>query len=177
MKHLAKIGLSSEISSNIFCRPWKNWYFPLRISLINVNPKGKLHYVYVLEIFDTKFYSSIVLKRFTFNKQKQTTRGVLRKKFSKNMQIYRRTLMPKCDFNKVTSQLYWNHTSVWVFSCKFAAYFQDKCLQEHPWRTASEWVYSRVPNKRLLPPACCFFKNFSHLPLLVRPPLIKCSTF
>ena len=22
-------------------------------------------------------------------------------------------------------QLYWNHTSAWVFSCKFAAYFQD----------------------------------------------------
>ena len=22
-------------------------------------------------------------------------------------------------------QLYWNHTSAWVFSCKFAAYFQN----------------------------------------------------
>ena len=38
-------------------------------------------------------------------------------------QIYRRTPMPKCDFNKVAKQLYWNHTSAWVFSCKFAAYF------------------------------------------------------
>ena len=33
--------------------------------------------------------------------------------------------MPKCDFNKVALQLYWNHTSAWVFSCKFAAYFQN----------------------------------------------------
>ena len=40
-------------------------------------------------------------------------------------QIYRRTLMPKCDFNKVPKQLYWNRTSAWVFSCKFAAYFQS----------------------------------------------------
>ena len=29
--------------------------------------------------------------------------------------------MPKCDFNKVAKQLYSNHTSAWVFSCKFAA--------------------------------------------------------
>ena len=25
-------------------------------------------------------------------------------------------------FNQVAKQLYWNHTSTWVFSCKFAAY-------------------------------------------------------
>ena len=35
---------------------------------------------------------------------------------------YRRTPMPKCDFSKVA---YSNHTSAWVFSCKFAAYFQN----------------------------------------------------
>ena len=40
-------------------------------------------------------------------------------------QIYWRTPMPKCGFNKVAKQLYWNHTSAWVFSCKFAAYFQN----------------------------------------------------
>ena len=39
-------------------------------------------------------------------------------------QIYRRTPMPKYDLNKAARQLYWNHTSVWVFYCKFAAYFQ-----------------------------------------------------
>ena len=36
--------------------------------------------------------------------QKQPPRGVLRKRCSENMQqIYRRTSMPKCDFNKVAS--------------------------------------------------------------------------
>ena len=29
--------------------------------------------------------------------------------------------MPKCDLNKVSKQLYWNHTSAWEFSRKFAA--------------------------------------------------------
>ena len=38
--------------------------------------------------------------------QKQPLRGVLRKICSENMQqIYRRTPMPKCDFNKVALQL------------------------------------------------------------------------
>ena len=39
-------------------------------------------------------------------KQKQLSRGVLRKMYSENMQkIYRRTNMLKCDFNKVAKQL------------------------------------------------------------------------
>ena len=40
-------------------------------------------------------------------------------------QIYRRTHMPKCDFNNVAVQLYGNCTFAWVFSCKFAAYIQN----------------------------------------------------
>ena len=54
------------------------------------------------------------------------------KRCSENMhQIYSRTRMPNCDFNKVTKQLYWNDTSAWVFSCKFAAYFQNTFSWEH----------------------------------------------
>ena len=37
-------------------------------------------------------------------------------------QIYRRTPIPKSDFNKVSKKLYWNPTFAWVFSCKFAVY-------------------------------------------------------
>ena len=33
-------------------------------------------------------------------------------------------------------QLYWNCTLVWVFSCKFAAYFQNTFSQEHLWIAA-----------------------------------------
>ena len=40
-------------------------------------------------------------------------------------QIYRRTRMPKCDFNKVAKQLHWDRTSAWVLFCKLAAYFHN----------------------------------------------------
>ena len=63
---------------------------------------------------------------------------VLRKNCSENMQpIYRRTPIPMCDFNIVAKWLYWNHTSAWVFSCKFAVYFQNTFSWEHPGRAAS----------------------------------------
>ena len=43
---------------------------------------------------------------------KAALKGLLIKRFSKNMQqIYWRTPMPKSDFNKVALQLYRNHTS------------------------------------------------------------------
>ena len=51
-------------------------------------------------------------------------------------QIYWWTPMTKCDFDKVAFELYWNHISAWVLSCKFAAYFQDIFLQKHLWRVA-----------------------------------------
>ena len=66
------------------------------------------------------------------------TTAVLIKGCSENMQqMYRRTPMPKCDFNKVAKQLYWNHTSAWVLSCKFAAYFQNTLSEEHLWKATS----------------------------------------
>ena len=65
-------------------------------------------------------------------------RSVLRKKCSKNMQhTYRRTPMSKWDFNQVSVQLYWNCSSARVFSCKFAAYFQNTFSQEHLWMAVS----------------------------------------
>ena len=39
-----------------------------------------------------------------------------------------------------TKQLYWNHTSAWVFSCKFAAYFQNTFFKEHLWVAASVYI-------------------------------------
>ena len=42
-----------------------------------------------------------------------------------------------CDFNKVAKQ----HLA-WVFSYKFAIYFQNSFSQEHLWRVASvHWIY------------------------------------
>ena len=61
-----------------------------------------------------------------YQEQNQPFRGVLRKRCSENMQqIYRRTPMSKCDFDKAAKRLYWNHNSVLVFPCKFTVYFQN----------------------------------------------------
>ena len=46
--------------------------------------------------------------------------------------------MPKSNFNEVATQLYWNRSSAWLFSFKFAAYCQNIFSQEHIWRAASE---------------------------------------
>ena len=49
------------------------------------------------------------------NLQKQPSRGVLKKRCSEKMQqIYSRTPMPKCDFNKVSKQLLKSHFSMSV---------------------------------------------------------------
>ena len=52
-------------------------------------------------------------------------------------QTYKRTPMPKGDFNKVAKQLYLNHTLAWMLSCKFAIYFQNTFYKEHLWAAAS----------------------------------------
>ena len=40
----------------------------------------------------------------------------------------------------VAKQLYWNRTSAWVFSCQFAAYFQNTFSYEHLRMAASESI-------------------------------------
>ena len=64
--------------------------------------------------------------------QRQPVRDICWKRCSDNMQqIYRRAPTPKCNFNKVAKQLYWNRTSTWRFSCKFAAYFEKIFSKGH----------------------------------------------
>ena len=70
------------------------------------------------------------------------------KKCSENkQQIYRRTPMLKCDFNKVTLEIYLNQTSAQMFFCKFATYFQNIFSLEHIQRASSSFInllaYSR----------------------------------
>ena len=69
-----------------------------------------------------------------FNKfhQKQPSRGIPSIRCSENVQqMYRRTPMLISNFNKVAKQLYWNHILAWVFSCIFAAYFQNTFFWQH----------------------------------------------
>ena len=85
--------------------------------------------------------------------QKQTSRGVLTKRCSENMwKIYWSTPTPKCDFTKVANrQLYLNQTSAWVFSCKFAAYFQNTTFKNTTMRLPQTvWIKFFNVNKYCL---------------------------
>ena len=97
--------------------------------------KTKLRIKIRISLHSTSFTSCV---SFADWNQKQPTRGVLGKRCSENMQqIYQRTPMSKCDFNKVDLQLYWNQTSTtWGFSCKFTVYLQNTVLYEYLWRAA-----------------------------------------
>ena len=57
--------------------------------------------------------------------QKQPSTGVLRKTCLKICSKF--TGEHSCR-SVISKQLYWNHTSAWMFSCKFAAYFQNTYL-------------------------------------------------
>ena len=70
------------------------------------NTKSFDHISHTLSQDETAY---IIYKQlaFRYNIQKQPPTGVLRKRCSEKMQqIYRRTPMPKCNFNKVAKQLY-----------------------------------------------------------------------
>ena len=72
--------------------------------------------------------------------QKHPSGGVLRKRSSGNMhQIYKRTPVPKCDFNKVA-----------LFSCKFALYFQNTFSKKHLWTAASDSVKTGIWSKSVI---------------------------
>ena len=56
--------------------------------------------------------------------------GVPRKRCSEKMQqIYRKTPMPKCDFNKVAKQIYWNRTLAWCSPVNLLHIFRTPFLK------------------------------------------------
>ena len=72
--------------------------------------------IYICSIINSCFIWEWSFQR---KKQKQPSRGVLRKTFS-------------------AKQLYWNRTSAWVLHCTCTAYFQNTFSKEHPWTAASQ---------------------------------------
>ena len=61
--------------------------------------------------------------------------------------------MPNCDFHKAALQFCWNHTSAWMFPCKFATYFQHIFYWEHLWMAASVYF------KKVVSFACLLLLN------------------
>ena len=104
-KELRKALYSRSRLRNKFLNPDKinrKLFKQQRNKCVSIRRKSTKHY-----------FSNITSKRVITNKnfcktaQKQPSRDVLIKRCSQNMQqIYRRTLMLKCDFNKVVLQLY-----------------------------------------------------------------------
>ena len=59
-----------------------------------------------------KFWISFILMGPHNKLKKKKAKRVRKKSCSENiLQIYRRTTMPKCDFNKIALQLYRNYIS------------------------------------------------------------------
>ena len=90
-------------------------------------------FIYVFYIFSIPLSGKLllwgfskVIKCYSDLFYKQPSRAVLRKRCSENMQqIYKKTLMPNCDFNKLAKQLYRNCISAWLFCYKFGVYFKN----------------------------------------------------
>ena len=84
------------------------------VSMPRMDGKKLYTWEFQLERNSRNMRCKLLQKRFSrktaeFSKhfQKQPLRGVPEKRCSENMQqVYRRTPMPKCDFNKVAKQLY-----------------------------------------------------------------------
>ena len=70
----------------------------------------------------------------------QPSRSVLKKNSSPNMhQIYRKTPVPKCEFNKVA-----------LHPCKFALYYHNTFSMEHLQMTASDFVKIGIWSKSVI---------------------------
>ena len=64
--------------------------------------------------------------------RKQSSRGVLGKRYSDNMhQICRRTTMSKRDFIIVANELYWNHTLAWCSPVNLLQTFRTPCTKKN----------------------------------------------
>ena len=84
-----------------------------------------------------------IVMRVRCHHQKQPSRGVFKKKCSKNMQqIYKRTLMPNCNFNKVAKQtLYLLH----IFWTLFLTNTSGRLLPPHCiiWQKVNDVLLSK----------------------------------
>ena len=125
-KYLSPLHAICRIYKIKYWLDWKMW------------GKSQVWYTMLLEVCKKGHNMADMLNKTL---QKQSPMGVRQNSNTANMQkIYRRTPMWKCDFNNVAMQLYWNHTSPWVFSCVFAAYLRNIFFEEHLWKTASKFV-------------------------------------
>ena len=87
----------------------------VRLVCLFINDRQNLFFKCFAEHIFCLHLFHVLLTFWVIKLQKHSLRGVVKKNCCENMQqIYRRTPMPKCDFNKVAKQLSWNYISAWV---------------------------------------------------------------
>ena len=92
---------------------WNNFYYEVReISIESefTNLKGTC----ATKSRKSIYFTEAAIQRCSYKKV-----------FWKYAANFGRTPMPKCDYGELVLHLYWNRTTAWVISCRFAAYFQN----------------------------------------------------
>ena len=107
MQFFLKVVLWSLLCIGILCLIFKiSW------ELFSYGIREIIELILLLEKCQTKTQTILNFLKFQqlpYELQKQLSRGVLRERRSEHIQqIYWRRSMPKCVFNKVAFQLYWN---------------------------------------------------------------------
>ena len=104
---------------------WSLWLTSLKLTLnLFSSIAGVRIFLWYIQIYLTLISSSSKLLTLLLLQIQQT---IL--KFTGEQQIYRRTPMPNCDFNKVAK-----------FFCKFVACFQNTFSQDHHHHHTSDWL-------------------------------------
>ena len=104
----------------------------------------------------------LTLKKFVTNSEAALQRCSWKKVFWKYAANLSRTPMSECDFNKVALQLYWNRTSVWVFSCNLLNIFRTSFPKNTPgWLLLLIVTGSSVNDRELLQVIRLWFTNRS----------------
>ena len=97
--------------------------------------------------------------RFIKKTQKQSLRGVLRKRYSENTeQIYKRTPMPKCDFNKVALKLHFGMCLFLKICCIFSEHLLLRTPQVAAYEERLQYRFFPVSFPKFLQ---IFFKHTS----------------
>ena len=126
-----------------------------------------IYYIYIYIFINTILFSEAVLRGFSYGR---VCSGSMRR-------VCGVASVPKCDFNRVGTQLCWGHTSPWVFSCEFAPYFQGTSLCEDINLSFAKALLSSIVHFKGTFTYCyhCFVHD-SHIFNISQPLLIICNS-
>ena len=115
-----------ELAATLFEKCPNTEFFLVRIFLysygiLEITDQKKLHIWILSRSAILWCWWSKNFQNYRMAQQKQPYRGVLKKRCSEKCSKF--TGEHSC-WSAISIKLQWNHTSAWVVSCKYAAYFQ-----------------------------------------------------